>query len=291
MATLLGAVGLGTDIAVLYFNWMQLQKAADASALAGAGYLPANPNRATTTAQQYAGINGIQPSEIVSTQVAGDDLSITVTLSRTVPYYFLRVLGLTTGKVGAAAAAAVRQGAGSVHGGLLPVAVQYTHPCIPTPQTTCAPGQQAVLHGGGYGPGNWGAVALGCRGGSCYRNNLASGYSGVVSVGDILESEPGAKVGPTDQGISQRLSAGQAFDSNGTWDNHSLGDPRAVTIPMVDWTGCEGRCSVPVKGFAEIWLLGANGPDINAIFIKQTASATVTSDAPQTGVYQPILVK
>ncbi len=36
-------MALGTDVAVMYFNWVQLQKAADAAALAGTFYLaPAN---------------------------------------------------------------------------------------------------------------------------------------------------------------------------------------------------------------------------------------------------------
>lgn len=38
VATLLGVMALGSDVAVMYYNWMQLQKAADASALAGATY-------------------------------------------------------------------------------------------------------------------------------------------------------------------------------------------------------------------------------------------------------------
>src|SRR5260370_33129989 len=42
IATLLGAMALGTDVAVMYFNWMQLQKGADAAALAGAGWLVAS---------------------------------------------------------------------------------------------------------------------------------------------------------------------------------------------------------------------------------------------------------
>src|ERR1700737_167526 len=39
IATLLGAMALGTDVGVMYFNWVQLQKGADAAALAGAVYL------------------------------------------------------------------------------------------------------------------------------------------------------------------------------------------------------------------------------------------------------------
>ncbi|HZC45026.1 MAG TPA: pilus assembly protein TadG-related protein, partial [Candidatus Acidoferrum sp.] len=39
LATLLGAVAMGTDVAVMYTNWQQTQKVADAAALAGANYL------------------------------------------------------------------------------------------------------------------------------------------------------------------------------------------------------------------------------------------------------------
>jgi Flp pilus assembly protein TadG len=39
MPVLLGVMGLGADISVLYYNWVALQKAADAAALAGASQL------------------------------------------------------------------------------------------------------------------------------------------------------------------------------------------------------------------------------------------------------------
>ena len=39
LTALLGALALGTDVAVIYLNWMQLRKAADSAALAGAAYL------------------------------------------------------------------------------------------------------------------------------------------------------------------------------------------------------------------------------------------------------------
>src|SRR5580704_3382460 len=89
---LLGAISLGTDVAVFYFNWMQLQKAADAAALAGANYLPDNPSTAQSAAIAYAESNGIKAAEIIATSVASNDLSISVTLQRTVPYYFARAL-------------------------------------------------------------------------------------------------------------------------------------------------------------------------------------------------------
>jgi putative Flp pilus-assembly TadE/G-like protein len=39
LVTLVGAIALGTDVAVMYVNWQHMQKVADAAALAGANYL------------------------------------------------------------------------------------------------------------------------------------------------------------------------------------------------------------------------------------------------------------
>ena len=62
--TLLAAVGLSTDIGVPYVNWMRMQKAADAAALAAAEQLTGDSsttdNSAVTgCAQLYACLNGI----------------------------------------------------------------------------------------------------------------------------------------------------------------------------------------------------------------------------------------
>ena len=54
LATLIGVMAMGTDFAVLYYNWVQLQTAADAPAPAGAGYLPTDTDKASSTAISYA---------------------------------------------------------------------------------------------------------------------------------------------------------------------------------------------------------------------------------------------
>lgn len=99
---MVGAVYLGTDVAVLYFNWVQLQKAADAAAVAGANWLPGNPFEASTTDNQYAENNGIKAAEITSGTVAINQ--ITISLERNVPYNFT-ILGLTSTNVTATATA------------------------------------------------------------------------------------------------------------------------------------------------------------------------------------------
>src|SRR5882757_1123989 len=100
IATLLGAIGLCTDVAVMYVNHLQLQKAADAAVVSGAGWLNGTDStgdtKAITTAGNFAASNGISSSEIVggAAAVSGDHKTITITLSRTVPYLFGRVIGL-----------------------------------------------------------------------------------------------------------------------------------------------------------------------------------------------------
>src|SRR5260370_39185851 len=96
MLPLLSLVGLGADIGLLYFHWGILQKAADAAVLAGAGYLPNHTSTAQTTASGYATTNGLKSGEIVSNTVAADNMSITMTTSRTVPYYFLKLVGVSS---------------------------------------------------------------------------------------------------------------------------------------------------------------------------------------------------
>jgi hypothetical protein len=53
-----------------------------------------------------------------------------------------------------------------------------------------------------------------------------------------------------------------------------LSDARVAVVPVVNWSGCNGSCSVPVVGFAEVWISGTSGADITAVFIRQVASGT-----------------
>lgn len=241
---LLGVVAMSVDISVFDWNWSRMQAAADCAVLAGAASLPDSPSLAIAAATTYAESNGMTASEITTPTVALNNPSIAITLSRVVPYYFGRVLGLVNSPVVTKSTAnLLNTGSAS---GALPIGLSI--------QTTYSFGQSITLHQGGVGPSNWDGLALGCTGGACYANNPADGFSGTVSVGDALLSEPGAKVGPADSGINACISAGQSADPGGTWSDHTLTDPRVGIVPVVDWTGCNGRCSVPVEGFAAVWI-------------------------------------
>jgi hypothetical protein len=173
IVVLVGAIALGTDIAVHYYNWVQLQKAADSGVLAGANSLPDNPTQAVTVAKQFAQLNGITAAEITSTTVAANNLSISMHVQRTVPYYFARVLGLTNGTLAAAATAAPQPPTSQVGSSYPPgttvnppAACNNTGNCQVLPigldhNTVYSDGEQLTLQQGQVGPGNWDLLALG----------------------------------------------------------------------------------------------------------------------------------
>lgn len=298
---LLGAIGLGADLAVLYFNWMQLQKGADAAVLAAAGYLPNHTSQAQSTAQTYANRNGVKTGEITSTTIAPDNLSISMSTSRTVPYYFLTLLGVSSGSVKPTATAGIKQNTESARG-LIPVGLPCsTSNCNYTAGTLYHLVQAGTNGGGSWnvGPGNWGRLALGAQGATQFLSNLENGYQGSINVGDQIDAEQGQVNGPTDAGVSLRVSDGMAV--NGSVSNPTLAtvpayDPRLVAIPLVDFTGVNGNSvTVPVIGFALMWLdsYTSQGPNktLNAYFLGTVPITSVPSSINTFGILHPILLQ
>jgi hypothetical protein len=303
MIPLLGMIGLGTDLGLLFFHWGIVQKAADSAVLAGAGYLPNHTSTAQTKATSYATQNGLKNSEIVSNIVAGDNMSITMTTSRTVPYYFLQLVGVRSGTVKPMAKAGIQQNTEGARG-LIPVG-------LPCTATSCSytVGQEYQLvqagtngNGGSWnvGPGNWGRLALGTTGGTQFLNNLINGYQGSINVGDKVTAETGQVNGPTDEGITTaRVDAGLAI--NGAVTNPTLAtvpayDPRLVAVPLIDFTGATGSSvQVTVMGFAMMWIDSYNGhgsnKTLNAFFLGTVPVTSVPSTVTIFGQGHPILLQ
>ena len=283
LPALLGGVALCTDVAVLYFNWAQLQKAADSAALAGANFLPDDTTDAVNTATSYATSNGIQNSEITGTTISSDSLSLTVSLSRTVPYYFARVLGLTTGTVNASGTATLRNV--PLARGLIPIG-------IGCPPGNCGYNNKQVYHlkYTQVGNGNWGALALGANGASNYRQSMMYGYIGPINAGDMVPTETGNIVVPTGQAISSRVSFGQSLDPGMDQDSAPAYDPRFVVVPMVDFSTANGKSDVQVMGFAKMWIVDASGNNntIDAMYLGTVPEAPTAYPGMSTS---PVLTK
>ncbi len=183
LPVLLGVMGLGADIGVLYFNWVQLQKAADSAALAGAQYL-ANPapspqavptpgagcttggsqvTDAQSAACTYATYNGALASEVTSSvpapnpppSVPAGVQTIQVMLNRPrVPTYFLHLVGLSSLAVKAQAIAMAPTCINDGGNGLFPIGVPDVLPGGINLNSPQASGTTVTLVEG-VSAGNW----------------------------------------------------------------------------------------------------------------------------------------
>lgn len=297
VTTLLAICALGIDVFTMYWAQSNLQRSTDAAALAGAMYLNnatfsgANPACSYATPAQnaactYALSNGVLVSEIKSITPAGDSRSIAVSTSRIVPASFAKILGFTQFTVTAAANAGIQ--ALSAATGALPVGLSAA-----TPYKYGDPITMHYSCGTLTSPSCYGAMDYEGNGGSNLQSLLTNGYTGKVTIGVTYGSVPGGKAGPINKGVGDRVSAGLTADPSGTWSSHTLNDARAAVVPLVNWapTPCSGAgCTATVTGFAEVWISGSSGGDINAVFIRQVTPGTSSGGGTDTGAVHAALL-
>lgn len=248
MTVILGFAALTTDVGALTLEKNRLQNACDAAALAAARELPSTV-AAGEKAAEYLEYNRVNPEEaVISFDSAGT--RVTVEASRHVNFTFARVFGLSGSEVSSRASAVF----GSVKSitGVVPFGI---------PDQRLVYGQEYKLKAGshdGYGPGNYGALALGFRGASSYRNNLKYGYSGTVSVGDWVLTEPGNMSGPTEEGVNYRLSLCR-HTPKCTINSYHPDCPMVMIVPIFEPTDLSGRDEVKIVGFGAFLLKGVEG--------------------------------
>jgi len=95
---LIGVAGFAVDVGQWYVTARDVQRTADAGALGGVPYLPKDPAKAFTAAQDLAGDNGYPDSDAdvtVSTQVDDSPTQLRVTVSKRVPSFFGGMFGIT----------------------------------------------------------------------------------------------------------------------------------------------------------------------------------------------------
>ena len=301
IATLVGAISLGADVGVLYYSWVQLQKAADSAVLAGANYLTGVPattdnSQVVSATNQYAQLNGVNSGEIVSTTVAGDAKSVTIVVQRTVPYFFARVLGLSQGVVSATATAAIKDTIAPM--GMLPIGLPCTQAQAKAGSDCDGLYKQYSQGGGIYNlntkfplgaTGSWGKLALGGSGMPTFENNIIYGYNGsALNVGDMVSPETGNAGQPTVAAFDTRMSnAGESWSSANATPPSTLSaaDPQVVLVPMVDFTGGHGASQqFPITGFAEMYVVkvakSGNDVEIDAYFLQPLANNGIASTNP-----------
>jgi hypothetical protein len=308
IAVLLGAVALGTDVAVMYVNWQQMQKTVDAAAIAGANYLTGTGNSFPTAAVAggcagddaqkaactYALANGLDASNLTPAPSEPTTNRILVTATNTnLPYLFGQALGMNNYAITTTAVAQVGP-PGTLPTGMFPVGLQCTGPCdlsLLDPGQSVSFGSKFV---GGLAPGNWDWLGPDGAGASTLGNTIQNGASGSWSIGDTISTAPGNKgnAGPVQSGLNARLRSCPALSpdpcSGGNPTNIPKDDPCLVTVPAVDYHGCTGNCSMVIEGFAEIYLEPTSTTaELDGCFVSSLTPKTVAG-GPSTPALGPI---
>ena len=270
MVALFAFCALSVDVGNAYVQRTHIQEAGDAAALAAvrdwAVQLPAAT--ASQTARNFAAANGVMSNEVQSVRVgswnatshtftAKDSLTssdvpaVEVTMQRTVNMAFASVVGLnamaprTVSIAVAARAMAVAQALPwGVCSNALTVLPSKCDTVIAKNGNDCA------------SSGNYGALALGGTGSSVYRRNIVTGYQGVLYVGQYVNTEPGNMVGPTTQGLRERLDDEPPYDCTATSPPPTY--PRLAVLPVISDMPGSGRSQpVQIIGF---WTVALNNP-------------------------------
>lgn len=285
---LLGMAALAVDVGMLFATRIKLANAADASVLAGVRELPANPSGAVSVAMLYAGMNELRAGESAF-QVSADHRSITGQANRTMDLFFARVLGFDKKQLGVQATARISPLSGCY--GVVPFGVADNNYSF---------GDVQVLKFGAtfdnpLPPGQYAPIELGGNGASTYTYNISNGYNGLIKVGDVIPVETGNMIGPTRQGIQDRVN-GCHHSPPCTISGYKEGCPRILIVPLgynSPDPGSNGRFTV--TGFAAFLVSDApnNGGqgEVNGTFIRYVAPGVSGGDADDRGIYTAELVE
>ena len=282
MTVLLGFAALVVDVGVLYLNRSQLINTVDAAALAGVQELPGGTEAARASASSYAEENG-KPGDSVATVVAENNRELTVSVSRNVNLFFARLFNHNSQTVSATATAAVRPM--SAVGGAVPFGVVRQEFNYGEPYT--------LKEGGGEGyDGNYGGLGLGGNGANTYRYNIKYGYDGKLHIGQWVSTEPGNMSGPTNTGVSYRISQ----DPGATFETVAKDSPRVVMVPVLDSLNVSGRSDVQIVGFAAFFLEGTGGSGkdnyVSGRFMRLVAAGDITEAGnADYGLYSTTLIR
>jgi Putative Flp pilus-assembly TadE/G-like len=291
LTAFIGFTAMAIDIGMLFQDRRHYQNSADAMALAGVAELPLNPSAATQKAQEWATNNGLDGSEIKTMEVRTTDFpndTLYVEVEGDFSWIFGRVLGQTTDKVGASAAAQVGSLAGGID--LVPWAmVMGDSNCLDATGVQIPGASCSVKLGADSGVSGWyGALDLDGNGGGSneYESNIVDGTADTAycSQGqtepdcdtNVIDALSGNKVGGTGQGIETRLSteATPSCDTDGddkddfdeVFSKNPVGSssdynvacpdsPRLIIVPIVTLNGDPVQ-TVNIEGWALAYLGG-----------------------------------
>jgi hypothetical protein len=277
---LLGFTAYVVDIGLIYIEKVKISNAIDSALLAASLELPTDATKARNVAIEYLQKNNTDPSK-VSIVISADNKSIQMDGVKNVKHFFAPIIGINSSDVNTSAKVIIAP-LKSVKGGIRPFAVEkfdFSYGDVVT-----------LKEGAGDGyHGNYGAVALGGTGASVFKANSLYGYSGTITVGDMIDTETGNMAGATNEiknYINSELSSFSDFKRNSI---------RVWTLPLVDSLYMDGRKDVLVVGFGEFYVESVTNKsgkvEIQGRFIRFVTNGEIDMTLSDTGAYGSKLVK
>jgi len=277
---LLGFTAYVVDIGLLYAEKLKLSNAIDSAVLAASLELPTDATKARNVALEYLQKNNVDPSKVIIT-ISSDNKSIQMDGLKKVNHYFAPIIGINSSDINARTKAIIAP-VKSVKGGIRPFAVEIFD---------FSYGDVVILKegaGDGY-HGNYGAVALGGAGANVFKSNALYGYSGSLTVGEMIDTETGNMAGAANE-IKNYINS--EYSSFNNFERNSI---RVWTMPLVDSLNVDGRKDVLVVGFGEFYVeeitKGSGKIEIQGRFIRYVASGEIDMTLSDTGAYGVKLVK
>ncbi|MBM7661636.1 Flp pilus assembly protein TadG [Bacillus mesophilus] len=285
---LMGFTALTVDGGSLYTEKSRLQKAADAAALAAAQELPLDSTKAELEATNTANKNRPTVDE-VKVEIDPNKKWVRVTTKENVKFTFAKVLGFNDQDV--IATAKVELNPMTSGRGVIPLGIQHvdydlwkncTEITLKLPKPSDPTSTSIGCDGANnLGSGNTGPLVLTGTGGDKYRDDLKNGSNVEVKVGMELETQTGNMVGPTKQGIKDRLSSCPSYV---TYDAATYPEDceRIVTVPIykiIEFETGNQIKKVEVIGFAVFFLVSVSESSEGAEVKGQLISYNVGGDS------------
>ncbi len=277
---LLGFTAYMIDIGLVYVEKTKLSNGIDSAVLAASLELPTDATKSRNIAVEYLEKNNVDPSK-VSINISGDNKSIQMEAVKNVKHFFAPIIGINNSNIHASTKAIIAP-IKSIKGGIRPFAVEkfdFSYGDIVT-----------LKEGAGDGyHGNYGAVALGGTGANVFKSNTLYGYSGTLTVGDVIDSETGNMAGAINEIINYINSESSSFNNFG---RNSI---RLWILPLVNSLDVNGRKNVLVVGFGEFYVeavtKNSGKMQIQGRFVRYVTNGEIDITLSDTGAYGSKLVK
>ena len=277
---LLGFTAYVIDIGLVYLEKVKLSNAIDSAVLAASLELPTDTTKARNVAVEYLQKNNVDPSK-VSITISDDKKSIQMKGFKNINHIFAPIIGVNNSNINASTKAIIAP-IKSIKGGIRPFAVEAFD---------FSYGDVVMLKegaGDGY-HGNYGEVSLGGTGANVFKSNALYGYSGIITVGDMIYTQTGNMAGAANA-IKNYINS--EYSSFNNFERNSI---RLWTVPLVDSLTVDGRKDVLVVGFGEFYveeIVKDTGKiEIQGRFIRYVANGEVDMTLSDTGAYGAKLVK